>query len=95
MGQVRPLRLRYTPQALAELETLLADIAGQAPRGARRVQARLKAVIDLLLQYPSIGQVTNRPGVRRIIASPYLYLTFYRVTEDEIIILSVRHGARR
>jgi len=47
------VRLRYTRQALADLERLLDDIAVQSPQGAKRVQARLKAVIDLLPRHPT------------------------------------------
>jgi toxin ParE1/3/4 len=28
-------------------------------------------------------------------AAPYPYLTFYEVAEDEVIVVGVRHGARR
>jgi toxin ParE1/3/4 len=48
----------------------------------------------LLLQHPSAGQLTSKGRLRRMIASPYPYLIFYRVTEDEIVIHGVRHGAR-
>jgi toxin ParE1/3/4 len=58
------------------------------------VQARLKAVIDLLPHHPNIGQATSRAGMRRLVASPYPYLVFYRADGDEIIVHAVRHGAR-
>ncbi len=88
------MRLRYTRRALADLEQLLADIALESPLGAKRVQARLQAIIDLLPTYPSIGQVTSRTGMRRLVASPYPYLVFYRADGDEVVIHAVRHGAR-
>jgi addiction module RelE/StbE family toxin len=88
------VKLRYTRQALADLERLLDDIAQQSPRGANRVQARLKAVIDLLPHHPSIGQLTSRAGMRRLVASPYPYLVFYRAGDEEIVIHAVRHGSR-
>ena len=94
MGEAWLVRLRYTRQALADLERLLDDIAVQSPQGAKRVQARLKAVIDLLPRHPHIGQVTSRAGMRRLVASPYPYLVFYRADGDEIVIHAVRHGAR-
>jgi plasmid stabilization system protein ParE len=92
--QTRPLKLRYTRLALADLDAILDYIAADSPRGARRVQARIKAVIDLLLQYPYIGRRTNDPTVRRMALTPYPYLVFYEPTETEIIIHAVRHAAR-
>ena len=63
-------------------------------KGARRVQARIHAIIDLLLLYPGIGTRTDDPTIRRMTALPYPYLIFYEATETEIIIHAVRHAAR-
>jgi len=95
VGQARPLRLRYTLPALADLTSILSYIAEQAPQGASRVQARIQVVINLLLQYPLIGVRTDDPQIRRIATTPYPYLIFYEATADEVIIHAVRHGARR
>lgn len=89
------MRLRYTPRAAAELDEVLAYIKARSPQGARRVQARIQAIINLLLQHPHAGQLTSKGRLRRVIASPYPYLIFYQATEDEIVVHAVRHGARR
>jgi toxin ParE1/3/4 len=68
--------------------------ARQSPQGARRVQARIQAVIDLLLLHPYIGRRTTDPTIRRIIATPYPYLIFYEVTADEVIIHALGHASR-
>jgi plasmid stabilization system protein ParE len=88
------VRLRYTRSALGDLNEVLACISARSPQGAKRVQARIKAVADLLLQYPRIGTMTDDPNIRRMTTSPYPYLIFYEPTENEIIIHAVRHGAR-
>ena len=89
------MKLRYTLRAAAELDEILSYIAERSPRGAKRVQARIQIIIHLLLQHPSAGQRTSKGRLRRIVASPYPYLIFYRATEDEIVIHGVRHAARR
>jgi toxin ParE1/3/4 len=88
------VRLRYTLPALTDLAAILDYIAGQSPQGARRVQARIKAVTELLLQRPHIGRGTTDPKIRRIAATPYRYLIFYEATESEIVIHTIRHEAR-
>jgi plasmid stabilization system protein ParE len=88
------VRLRYTRPALADLGAILDYIAAHSPQGARRVQARIKALTDLLLQHPHIGRRTNDPTIRRMTTTPYPYLVFYEATETEIIIHAVRHAAR-
>ncbi len=90
------MRVRYTVPAARRLARVLDDIAEHSPQGAQSVQARIQATVTLLAQFPYAGNATGRrSGTRRIVASPYPYLIFYRVTEDEIIIDSVRHAARR
>jgi toxin ParE1/3/4 len=88
------MKLRYTLPALADLESILEYIAVRSPQGEKRVRARIRAVIDLLLQYPGTGTGTGDPAIRRKTAAPYPYVVFYEVTDDELIIHAVRHGAR-
>ncbi len=88
------MRLRYTLPALADLDGILDYVAAHSPQGAKRVQARIRTVIDLLLIHPHIGVRTDDPTIRRLTTTPYPYLVFYEVTETEIIIHAVRHAAR-
>jgi toxin ParE1/3/4 len=88
------VRLRYTLPALADLNAILDYIDAHSPQGARRVKARIQAIIDLLLLHPHIGTRTDNPAIRRLSTPPYPYLVFYETTETEIIIHGVRHQAR-
>jgi toxin ParE1/3/4 len=88
------VKLRYTPRALAELDEVLTYIAERSPQGARNVRTRIDAIITMLLQHPGVGQLTSKGRLRRIGASPYPYLIFYRETGTEIVIHGVRHSAR-
>ena len=88
------MKLRYTVPALADLGSILDHIAMNSPRGAKRVQARIQAIVELLLVYPNIGIRTDDPVILRLTTPPYPYLVFYEVTEAEIIIHAVRHVAR-
>lgn len=88
------MRLRYTRLALADLDAILDYIEERSPHGAARVWARIQAITDLLLKYPQIGAATSDPAVRRIATTPHPYLIFYEITEGEIVIHAVRHGAR-
>jgi toxin ParE1/3/4 len=94
LGEARPLNLRYTPKALAELADILAYIAERSPAGARNVQARIMAITTLLTQYPLSGQMTSESGFRKITTSPYPFAIFYEVTDEEIIVIGIRHTAR-
>jgi plasmid stabilization system protein ParE len=47
-----------------------------------------------LIDHPHSGILTGKGDLRRIVANPYPYLSFYRATADEIVIHSIRHAAR-
>jgi plasmid stabilization system protein ParE len=88
------VRVRWTRPALADLEEILDFISIHSPVGARRVQARLRTVVDILSRHPLIGSRTEDETIGRMTTSPYPYFVFYEVTEAELIIHAVRHAAR-
>jgi toxin ParE1/3/4 len=53
VGQTRFVKLRYTLPALADLNSILDYITAPSPQGAQRVQARIQAIIDLVLLFPA------------------------------------------
>lgn len=87
------MKIRYTKPVLADLSLLLDYIAEHSPQGAKRVQARIRTVIELLNTHPHIGIRTDDPAIRRLTTLPYPYLVFYEITETEIIVHAVRHAA--
>ena len=89
------MKLRYTLRAAAELAEVLAYIEDRSPVGARHVQTRIHAIVDLLLLHPYAGRLSSNGRLRRMVVSPYPYLIFYEVTQDHIVIHGVRHAARR
>jgi addiction module RelE/StbE family toxin len=95
LGEVWPVRLRYTRRAARQLDAVLAYITERSPEGAQHVMDRLEAAIDLVRDHPRSGALTGKRDFRRIVANPYPYLIFYRATADEIVIHGIRHAARR
>ena len=95
MGEAQPLKVAYTPSALRQIDKILTYIEERNPRGARHVQERIKAMVNMLAEHPLSGHATDEPGQRRMIASPYPYAIFYRVRDDLLIVQRVRHTSRR
>jgi toxin ParE1/3/4 len=95
VGQVRPVKLRFTLPARFELEAVLNYIEDRSPQGAAKVQARIKAVTELLLAHPFMGVATNERGIRRVAVNPYPYAIYYEPLGDKVVIHSIRHGARK
>lgn len=88
------MNIRYTLPALADLDSILTYISATSPRGAARVQKRIRDLIGLLLVHPEIGLRTDDPDIRRLTTTPYPFLIFYEIGSREIIIHAIRHGAR-
>ena len=95
MVQARAVKVRYTRRALRQMSDILDHVQAHSPQGAANVNRRLKAIIDLLADYPESGRATNRGDLRRIVANPYPYVIFYRTDATGIVIHGVRHAARR
>jgi len=89
------VRLRVTRRAATQIEKALAYIEAESAQGANHMRERIQTLFVLLAQHPHAGQATDLPGVRRLTLSPYPYLIFYRVTDDEVIVQRMRHSSRR
>lgn len=87
--------MRVTRRAVNQIEAALDYVFQNSPRGAAGISARIDAVLDLLAEHPNVGQETSRPGVRRVVLTPYPYAVFYRTMGSEVVILRFRHGARK
>jgi toxin ParE1/3/4 len=52
MGEVWPVKVRYTRRAARQLDAVLAYFERHSPQGAQHVMDRLEGAIDLLTDYP-------------------------------------------
>ena len=90
------MRVTFDPAASDELDRIFAWIAKDNPRAASEMIARIEARV-MRLEIPELTHM-GRPGLiegtRELVEWPYLIV--YRVFEDrdEIVILSVVHGAQ-
>jgi plasmid stabilization system protein ParE len=85
----------YAPRALRDLESIGTYLVERNPAGAVNVLGAIKSSIDTLSFFPQIGRLVDNVGHRRVPVLRYPYLIFYRVAEDELLILHIRHTSRR
>ena len=89
------MRVRYTPQAFSDRERILEYLRERSDVGSRNVAVSIhKAVLQLSTQ-PDSGYRTNNPDVRALFVIRYPYKIFYRVRDDVVEILHIRHTSRR
>jgi toxin ParE1/3/4 len=86
--------VRYTDIALAEVDEIMAYIAERSPRGAANVRRAIENAVERLEEQPYSGRRTEISGVRLTKTARYPYLIFHSVTDAELAILHIRHGAR-
>lgn len=88
-------QVKWTSQALDDLEAICLFIARDAPQVAGMFADRAFRATDRLANYPHSGRVVPELGIeniREIILGAYRLI--YRIRQDEVHLLTLHHGAR-
>jgi toxin ParE1/3/4 len=89
------VKLRFRSAAQSDIARIFDYLDGQSPQARQKLEANLRLALDLLVEFLLTGHATTRPGVRRLLVTSHPYAVFYRVSGDVIVVISVRHTARR
>lgn len=91
------MKLRFTPRATANIVEIADYVHALNPAAAARVRAAIYESLQNLILFPHAGRRQRAEGVRKIVTRRYRYLVYYTVDEaaEEIVILNVKHPARR
>jgi plasmid stabilization system protein ParE len=91
------MKLRFTPRAIANVTEIADYIHAHNPAASRRVRADIYDSLQNLILFPHVGRKQKVEGVRKFVTRKYGYLVYYTVDEtaEEIVVLDVRHPARR
>jgi len=88
-------QVKWTPQALDDLEAICLFIARDAPQIAAVFADRAFRAADRLADFPRSGRTVPEmtlTDVREIVLGNYRLI--YRIRENEVQVLTVHHGAR-
>ena len=88
-------RLRWTPQALEDIEAICTFIARDSNYYARIFASQITEKASTLEQFPKAGRIvpeSDSEDVREIIHGNYRLI--YRLINDEVQILTIHHSAR-
>ena len=89
--------VRWTRRSLNHLNEIRLYLANESPENASLVVHRIEEMADRLVEFPRMGSVVPLPGrvdVRRVLVGNYR-LNYHLGPGDEVLIVSVRHGAQR
>ncbi len=90
------MKVRFTTTAIDEIQAVFSYIAANNPAAADAVIDEVDRAISLAATFPKLGVIKYRGIVRMLPLRRYpQYLLFYRADEQEIVVLNLRHSARR
>jgi toxin ParE1/3/4 len=89
------LTIEITPAAQRHLLQLDAYLSERSIAGAERVVDRIFERIEMLPQFPLLGQSGRIAGTRELVVTATNYIIAYRIKDETIQILAVLHGAQR
>jgi toxin ParE1/3/4 len=89
------MRIQYTRRGFADREAIFEYLNQFDPRAAREAKAFIKKKIDSLGYSPRRARVIKDLGVHALWLGRYPYIVYYRVEDDVVSIIHIRHAARR
>jgi toxin ParE1/3/4 len=87
--------VRYRARAIANIDDIYAYLRKRSPQGAQNVLRAIFAGVDLIGKRPLASPQTQKPGIRVKLITRYRYKVFYRVADDAVVILHIRHMSQR
>jgi plasmid stabilization system protein ParE len=89
------MKVRFTPRAFSDLDIIRTYIGQFNPAAAGQVVSLIEAVCKRLGEFPESGQRADELDTRVAFSPRYPYRIYYRVTAEQVVILHIRHAARR
>ena len=84
----------WRTSAIADLQDIRAYISLDNPSAAVKLAQQLYSAGNALVEFPNRGRPTDINGIRELVIAGTPFLLVYRVTETEVQILKVWHGAQ-
>jgi plasmid stabilization system protein ParE len=82
----------WTPEAAENLDSIVAYIEAFNIAAAQRLGERLVALAESLTEFSERGRPVGNGKREMTIVRPYVLR--YSVTDEQVLILRIRHGAR-
>jgi addiction module RelE/StbE family toxin len=89
------VELRWTAEALADLEQITEYLFEKSPVHAAILVQKIYSAPSGLLEFPHRGRPGRKPGTRELVLSPLPWIVVYRIAGDLIQIVRILHGAQK
>jgi toxin ParE1/3/4 len=88
------MRVRWTPEAAEDLDSIHDYIAQYNPAAALQVSRQLYRGIAQLAEFPRRGRPGLKHSTRELVFTPLPYIAVYRIKESTVEVLRIWHTAR-
>ena len=88
------MRLRWTPDAAKDLESIYEYIVSVRPARARVAVTAMYIDLLHLRKFPGLGRPIPGSVIREYFLSPHPYVCTYKLTETAVILLRIHHTAQ-
>jgi plasmid stabilization system protein ParE len=89
------MKIRYTPRARGDIESIWYYLNERSPSSAANVVKAIYAGVQFIADHPEASQRAEHPDIRVRVVRRYRYKIFYRIIDETIEILHIRHSSRR
>ncbi|CAN5773047.1 type II toxin-antitoxin system RelE/ParE family toxin [soil metagenome] len=89
------MKVIWTPRAASDLDEAVDYIGTDKPGAALEVADRIYVEVAGLATMPHIGRIGLVPGTRELIFHPCPYIAVYKIFEEDIRILRIRHSSKQ
>ena len=90
------MKVEYAKRAIADLHKASADSRAFGEMVAVAVEVRIREIVKYIREHPEGRQpVPERPGVHVASLVRFPYNIFYRIFDDRVRILHIRHTSRK
>jgi toxin ParE1/3/4 len=89
------VRVTLTPRAKRRLDEIVVYIAEDNAEAALAVRDRILQALQRLRDHPELGRPGRVRGTRELPIAKTRYIAVYRIDEQRVDVLDVRHGAQQ
>jgi addiction module RelE/StbE family toxin len=86
------MKIRWSPTAVSDLESIREFIAKDNPSAARKIANRIKESVKRLINFLLSGRAGRVLGTRELVIPGTSYIAAYTIQDDEVLIAFVLHG---
>jgi len=86
------MKIRWSPTAVSDLESIRDYIAQDSSAAARKVANRIKESVNRLNNFLLSGKAGRVQETRELVIPGTSYIAAYTIQGDEVLIAAVLHG---